>query len=675
MGLSLLVPLFLVGLLALAVPVWVHLRDRPHSQSIDFPSLMFLERVPHRAERRQVLRNRALLALRALALSLLALAFARPFLAGDDVPALLPAGSRDVVVVLDHSASMGFADRWARAQAAAADVLGGLASDDRAALVLFDDEATVAVPLAPGGGDVLAALQGIRPGDGGTRLAAGLRAAGELASAFRDGGEAVLISDFQRRGWDPGTEVTLPRGVQVRAVSVVATDEDDNRAVTEVQPLVDPAVAGRLVVQARLTRSGGTGQATLTATLTLEGARSQSRAVELPPDGAVTVQFEPVDGLADAVAGTVSIDADRLPADDALHFVTSPGQVIRVLVLEHPAAAEGGGFFLERALGVGTRPAFSLRRQALGDVTAADLVDVDVVVANDAGEVDAGTAAALGSWVEAGGGLLLAVGELTERIEPAGVGSPLLDLAPGAPEDRSVDLGGTIAFVDVTHPALEVFGASAATELAGARFWTYRTLLPPPPSGVLARFDDGNAALVEQPRGGGRVLIWTGTFDNYWSDFPTQPAFVPFVHELVKYVAGFREPVPWLPAGRPLTARQLFAGSDPTVDRLRVDGQEADLPVRLAAGFHDIALDPTRVTRVAANVDRSEGDLRAVDPEEVAAAVVERRLVDEVPTDDGVAPEQARERRQSLWWYVMLLGFALLATETVLSNRLSSRAS
>ena len=89
----------------------------------------------------------------------------------------------------------------------------------------------------------------------------------------------------------------------------------------------------------------------------------------------------------------------------------------------------------------------------------------------------------------------------------------------------------------------------------------------------------------------------------------------------------------------------------------------------------DIALDPTRVTRVAANVDRSEGDLRAVDPEEVAAAVVERRLVDEVPTDDGVAPEQARERRQSLWWYVMLLGFALLATETVLSNRLSSRAS
>ena len=80
MSLTFLAPLFLLGLLAVAVPIIVHLVNRERRNAIAFPSLMFLRRVPFRSVRRQRIRHWPLFALRCLALALLALAFARPFL-------------------------------------------------------------------------------------------------------------------------------------------------------------------------------------------------------------------------------------------------------------------------------------------------------------------------------------------------------------------------------------------------------------------------------------------------------------------------------------------------------------------------------------------------------------------------------------------------------------------
>ena len=50
MPLSFLVPLFLAGLAALAIPLVVHLRHRERREPVRFPSLMFLRRIPFREE-------------------------------------------------------------------------------------------------------------------------------------------------------------------------------------------------------------------------------------------------------------------------------------------------------------------------------------------------------------------------------------------------------------------------------------------------------------------------------------------------------------------------------------------------------------------------------------------------------------------------------------------------
>src|SRR6478609_4735740 len=98
-----LAPAFLGGLAAIAVPVIIHLIHRERKAVIEFPSLMFLERIPYRSVRRQKIRHLFLLILRCIAVALLVAAFARPFFEKQHT-AIAGTGAREVVVLLDNSA-------------------------------------------------------------------------------------------------------------------------------------------------------------------------------------------------------------------------------------------------------------------------------------------------------------------------------------------------------------------------------------------------------------------------------------------------------------------------------------------------------------------------------------------------------------------------------------------
>ena len=119
---SFLTPLFLLGLAALAVPVLIHLTQRERKSVVEFPSLMFLRKIPYESVQRRRIRDWLLLALRLAALALIVAAFARPFLRGSELAAA-PGGARDIVVLLDRSYSMGYGDSWSRAQRAAAQAI------------------------------------------------------------------------------------------------------------------------------------------------------------------------------------------------------------------------------------------------------------------------------------------------------------------------------------------------------------------------------------------------------------------------------------------------------------------------------------------------------------------------------------------------------------------------
>src|SRR5215207_9376029 len=120
-------PLVLVGLAALAVPVLIHLIQRERKRVVEFPSLMFLRRIPYQSVRRRRIRDWALLAMRLAALALIIMAFARPFFRRDALAAATQNGAREAVILVDTSYSMEYGDRWQRARTAARDAINGLA--------------------------------------------------------------------------------------------------------------------------------------------------------------------------------------------------------------------------------------------------------------------------------------------------------------------------------------------------------------------------------------------------------------------------------------------------------------------------------------------------------------------------------------------------------------------
>ena len=79
-----------------------------------------------------------------------------------------------------------------------------------------------------------------------------------------------------------------------------------------------------------------------------------------------------------------------------------------------------------------------------------------------------------------------------------------------------------------------------------------------------------------------------------------------------------------------------------------------------------------RPPAVAVDIDPAESDLSSIDPNEFIASVTGRAVQTGAAagTQEPETPQDL-ERRQALWWYLMMAGILLLATETILSNRIS----
>ena len=99
---SFLTPLFFVGLSALTIPVLIHLIQRERKRVVEFPSLMFIRRIPYESVRRRSIRHWLLLMVRAAAVLLLVAAFARPFFQGGALAVSAGSGARELVVLLDQ---------------------------------------------------------------------------------------------------------------------------------------------------------------------------------------------------------------------------------------------------------------------------------------------------------------------------------------------------------------------------------------------------------------------------------------------------------------------------------------------------------------------------------------------------------------------------------------------
>ena len=137
-----LAPLFLAGLLAVGLPLWLHRFARDTRTKQPFASLMLLEQSQIQQSREHTLKYWLLLALRILLLLLIALTFAQPVLPWRTPP--LEAQDRKLhVIVMDTSLSMQQGDHWQKAMEKAQALIGAMKPADQGLLVSADSRVRV----------------------------------------------------------------------------------------------------------------------------------------------------------------------------------------------------------------------------------------------------------------------------------------------------------------------------------------------------------------------------------------------------------------------------------------------------------------------------------------------------------------------------------------------------
>lgn len=685
---SFLTPLFLLGLAGIAVPVIIHLIQRERKNVVHFPSLMFLQRIPYQSVRRRRIRNWPLLLLRLAALALIVAAFARPFMRRQALVAAAGGGAREVVVLVDRSYSMAYGDRWTRATAAARQAIGNVGQGDRASLVFFASGAEVALRSASDHGRLEAALVSTKPGSSATRYGPALKLAGSIASeSSLPRREVILISDFQRSGWQGAEGVRLPDGVVLTAVSV-GDAETANVSVTPVSMQRAPfSEQDRVTITGGAVNHGAKPIANLEIVLELDGRPVQTEHLNLEPNGSASVSFTPFSPGAQGTRGTVRLAADALLLDNAFHFVVAPKQPVKVVIADRPGSARDASLYLSRALSLGEDPAFDVSVKSIDGLTQDDLQHAAVVILNDAPVAQA-AAERLGAFVARGGGLLVAAGERA-AWPAAGASAAVADILPAVPGqmvDRTQGASARLGALEYGNPIFEPFRAARTGDFSSARFYSYRSVVPVKDAQIVARFDDGAPALLERRVGNGRVLMWTSSLDLQWNDLPLKSVYLPFVHRMATTLAAYRNKPSWLTVGevlepaRPAAVPGATRAASPRVvltpsgQRVALDGEGPDVLELAEQGFYEIrgqGRDAAPAVTVASNLDLSESDLSPMDPQDVIAGATGRAGGAVEAGANVTATDLEQERNQRLWWYLLFAGIVILAAETFLGNRLS----
>ncbi len=517
-------PWMLWGLAAAAIPIVLHLFRRRTARRIVWGAWMFLAETMRMKKRRLLLEDLLLMLLRTLALIAAALAFARPYLPEFSLFGAR-GGARDVVIVLDDSASMnlrgpGGRPRFEEAKEEIRDLVRR-APEGTAFGLVAGGKILTAAPF-DSKREVLSLLEAVEPGTGCFDVPARLTdAAAVLAGGTHARKDVLLFGDGQAWGWRTNEASTWERvgrlfarfgaNAAVTARVLAPPAKVTNAAISSLAPSRRLISTDRPVTfSVGLTASGTEAAAPGEVTLAVDGAPVASAPGGQIVPGATRTLVFPVAFTNTGVHRVVAsfAQADDLASDNVATQRVEVIDTLPVLLVNgHPGAT---GFdrptaFLEAALAGGVTSR-TVRVQELAASNA--LARAAACFLCDVPRLPAGTAENVARFVAAGGGLVIVPAE-----------------------------GAELAFYTNWTWQGEAVLPQAWTSFAEGRLRFDETQFPQTID-VLRRFPDGKAACIAAPFGKGRVAISAEPFDRAWSTFPSDPAFVPFAHELVYDVAG-----------------------------------------------------------------------------------------------------------------------------------------
>jgi hypothetical protein len=585
-------------------------------------------------------------------------------------------------------------DLWQQALAVAKKELDELAPQDEVSLYTFDDRVRTIVSFVkpneptpvPPAEIARQALKELEPswaaGDLGaaiTSLAGELEATTDVAQSTAKP-QIIVISDFQQgsriealQGYEWPEDVrVVPRQLALKQASnatlqLLPADADDPEGEPRVR-VVNAADSTQEQFHVRwLDAKDPKSTAGEVAVYVPPG---QSRVVRLP---------RPMINL---LSDRVVLRGDVHDYDNTFYVVPPRQQQISLVYIGSDSENDPDGlsYYLRLATEDDPLRQVEIKTHAADAALPSDRQPQLVVVTQ---KLSASQTTDLKGYVERGDSLILVV---TDRDSAANI-TTFISPAELLPErlNRREDDFSLLGEINFTHPLFQPFANPRYNDFTRIHFWQHQrvTVKSESDTQVLARFDDGDPWLLEQPLGKGRVWAFTSGWRPDDSQLAVSSKFLPLVGGLLDLACGstrsFGSTVVNAPVTLPDHREQSLVVQTPSNKQLLVEPTAAAFRETTEPGIYASGAGKDEF-RFAVNLAASESDTAPLPLEQLEQLGL--KLGQSITKAERLSRERQErdtelEARQQVWRWLMIGCLLLVILETcwaALASRLAHSA-
>jgi len=581
MNLNFLSPIYLLGLLGIAVPILIHLLTRRQQKRLRFSAVYLLLQSQKRSIKRSAPNRLLLLVIRCLAIALLSLALAHPLFSFGRAADLIPAKPSAHVFILDDSYSMALRSDdetlYDKAVKAVLNPIRKIPAGSVYSVVLASSPARVLQQWTEDASLAEKILKASKPSFQTTNIGQAMTEAIELLQSVPQKEKRIhVFTDLDKNGWEK-KDFTLDEKKHSYAVKIIDFSHLNtglNRAAVKNVEVSQEFLTNSRIVRVKskvINLYHDSAINRLTVALAVNGKNRSEGAVSLAPNAVEEKEFTFPVTASEPVNGTIEIADDSLPLDNQRFFSYQPDQKIQVLVVDgdpKTVAHQRETFYLENALSPLAAALSHIEPtiSTLEQLEARDLFDFSVVILCNVSDLPFDYEIQLEKYVMQGGALFITLGD---QVDPKYYNQKLGNLLPATIESLQQvgrqDEPFRLQLQKSEHPVLKIFTGKALEEMKSIRVHSLYRVEPRENRKftVPLWFANKYPALVESDFGKGKVLLYATSIDRDWNDFPIQPTFLPWVQRWVKYAARGLESIQRqdLLVGEPFVWRDDFAAT------------------------------------------------------------------------------------------------------------------
>ena len=683
-------PLFLLGLLAAAIPLLIHLWSRRQAVTVDFSSLMFLVAAHRQNVRRLQLKQLLILLLRMLIVALIALALARPFLTLG-LPLAAVRAKTDVVIVLDNSYSMGYQDVdgvwFEKAKTLGTDVLRSLQHGDSASVILMSDiPQPIFRQLTPDIDNVIAAIQKAEISHRSTNVQPSIELAHEILSeSTQQNKELYLISDFAQNGWENWGVIPNQSGSRI-VLLPVSERIPHNTNIEEIVPshqLIGVDLPFHLNVTIKNNSDAPVAQTTLT--FFAGNQKKKTHTFSATADESIMTTLTHTFSAPGTHTGNFALTDDRLNTDNRRYFALEALGEIRVLCVSN--RTEYLKLALNPLVSKQTEGA-AIKSSMIHPTTCTPsefdtfpLEGYDTILLADVPKISTKAEAQLREFIRQGKSIIVfGINNYNLSWAPAQFGQPITWQIPQQ-----------VSKYEETHPIFEIFPENVLSGQYGPQFYQGMTVTRAPDATVIARFEDDTPFLIERREGKSHILFFNCGLQQQTThnELLVNPYFLPLLQHSILYVMRSD-------TEKNINVGEAYIASFPEnsggrawIKRLESPDENAMTAVPIGENG-EIRFESTELPGIyqvdvkaqdrlfrdffAVNISSAESDLTSITLQQASERVnAQTGSTNETGELDTEALDIKRHGRE-IWGELLILVVCLLILEGFLSNRASTFA-